>query len=241
MNENGEGRASARPGTGDMRTRGSASLPVADNAGERTRGSASLPVRKRPSKNSVRIWGGDTRPVILFVTVCTEGRAAILDNADAVEIILKAFAEADLWVVGRYMIMPDHIHFFCSPRTMPPCDFQRWIKYWKACVTRLWHQGGPRFRAAEGSAVADAQKRVPPGFPVADAQKRVPPGSPVADAQKRVPPVFQRECWDVQMRNAAQYAEKMNYVVGNPVRKGLVDDWHKWPYQGELTHLEWHG
>ena len=215
MNENGEGRASARPGTGDVRTRGSASLPAADNSGDQTRGSASLPVRKRPSKNSVRIWGGDTRPVILFVTVCTEGRAAILDNADAMEIILKAFAEADLWVVGRYMIMPDHIHFFCSPQTMPPCDFQRWIKYWKACVTRLWHQGGPRFRAAEGPAVADAQKRVPP--------------------------VFQRECWDVQMRNAAQYAEKMNYVVGNPVRKGLIDDWRKWPYQGEITHLEWHG
>lgn len=181
----------------------------------RTRGSASLPVRKQPSKNSVRIWGGDTRPVILFVTVCTEGRAAVLDNADAVAIILKAFAEADLWCVGRYVIMPDHMHFFCSPRTMPPCDFQRWVKYWKSRVTRLWHQGGPRFCAAEGTAVADAQKRVPP--------------------------VFQRECWDVQMRNAAQYAEKMNYVVGNPVRKGLVDDWHKWPYQGELTHLEWHG
>ena len=33
---------------------------------------------------------------------------------------------------------------------------------------------------------------------------------------------FQRDFWDTRLRDAAQYAEKFDYVCRNPVRKGLV-------------------
>lgn len=38
-------------------------------------------------------------------------RRPILNRADAVETILNAWREAGHWLVGRYVIMPDHIHF----------------------------------------------------------------------------------------------------------------------------------
>ena len=204
---------------------GRAALPRGRGRAEARPSDMPLPTRKRPSKNSVRVFSADLRPVILYVTVCAYNRQPIFANERARAIFLRAFSEADHWMVGRYVIMPDHIHFFCAPRLGMAKDFHRWIKYWKSCVTRLWHkdaQGGPHFCAA-----ADAQERVPPGMS--------------ADEQKRVPPVFQRECWDVQIRNAADFAEKMNYVLGNPVRKGFVANWSEWPYQGEIARLEWHG
>src|SRR5256885_6005252 len=37
------------------------------------------------------------------------------DRADAVAAILNAWKTADHWLVGRYVIMPDHIHLFCAP------------------------------------------------------------------------------------------------------------------------------
>ena len=66
-----------------------------------------------------------------------------------------------------------------------------------------------------------------------------------ADARERVPPVrnpslFQRECWDTQLRKGDSYAVKWEYVRNNPVRRGLVDNVDAWPYQGEMNVLEWH-
>ena len=101
--------------------------------GERPR--EPFPVRHHPSKNSVRTIG--FRSTILFVTLCTEGRMPILANHDMVSLIVSAWLAADKWIVGQYVIMPDHIHFFCSPATDPPYDFQKWIIYWKRLTTQI--------------------------------------------------------------------------------------------------------
>lgn len=77
--------------------------------------------RKHPSKNSLLSSG--FRSNILFVTVCTEGRRPLLACPDMVNKILSAWHRADKWAVGRYVIMPDHVHFFCSPATNSPHDF----------------------------------------------------------------------------------------------------------------------
>ena len=89
--------------------------------------------RKHPSKNSLLTSG--FRSNILFVTVCTEGRRPLLACPDMVNKILSAWRRADKWAVGRYVIMPDHVHFFCSPVTNPPYDFHLWMRYWKRLMT----------------------------------------------------------------------------------------------------------
>ena len=158
--------------------------------------SASLPVRHRPSRNSVLVRS-DNRPVVLFVTVVANGRQRVFDDPAAVSCILSAWDEVRDWIVGRYVVMPDHIHFSCAPGDPSIPDFHRWMRKWKSLVART--------------------------FPVPHAT-----------------PLWQRNCWDVQLRNGESYAAKWHYIVENPVRKGLVASPADWPYQGELNVLEWY-
>ena len=51
--------------------------------------------------------------------------------------------------------------------------------------------------------------------------------------------VWQRDCWDTQMRDREHYEEKRSYVLMNPVRKELVKAPEEWPWQGHLTEIRW--
>ena len=83
----------------------------------------------------------------------------------------------------------------------------------RCCATTVAESGG-----SQCPATLDAQQRVPP----------------------RNPPLWQRDCWDRQLRTGESYTQKWEYVRNNPVRKGLVANADDWPYQGELNVLEWH-
>ena len=185
--------------------------------------------RKRPSKNSV-LLAHDNRAIILFVTVVTNLRQTVLDNKIALDCIIDAWRKADNWLVGRYVIMPDHIHFFCAPSTYPPLDFHRWMAYWKSIAAKeYWRAlGGSRSCATNN----DTRSCATEGDAQLDARERVPPA--------RNPPLFQRDCWDTQLRKGDSYSAKWRYVRSNPVRKGLVENVDDWPYQGEMSILGWH-
>ena len=169
-----------------------------------------LPLRKHPSHNSVRERG--FRSTILFVTVCTNGRAPILADIQMQCKILTAWVNAANWIVGRYVIMPDHIHFFCAPSKYPAPDFHKWMKFWKRLSTQMMsdRSGGRLSSAAAGRVSSCAAK------------------------------LWQDGCWDTQMRIGAQYEEKWQYIRNNPVRKGLVENADDWPYQGVMNELVWH-
>jgi len=54
---------------------------------------------------------------IYFVTICARDRRPIFARPDVVEIFRREWIEARQrhgWSVGRYVVMPDHAHFFCS-------------------------------------------------------------------------------------------------------------------------------
>src|SRR5438270_13116046 len=48
-------------------------------------------------------------PVIVFVTVCTKNRKPILANDVTHALLRRAWIAADSWLVGRYVVMPDHV------------------------------------------------------------------------------------------------------------------------------------
>ena len=83
----------------------------------------------------------DNRAIMLYVTVVTGKRNAMLADKAVQDCIVAAWKAAADWLVGRYVIMPDHIHFFCAPATYPPPDFHRWMKQWKAQVSRSFPIG----------------------------------------------------------------------------------------------------
>jgi REP element-mobilizing transposase RayT len=78
------------------------------------------------------------RSVIIFLTVCTKGRRPLLANDAATRLIVEAWAAASFWLVGRYVILPDHIHLFCAPNTSPQQPLKNWISFWRNYVTRGW-------------------------------------------------------------------------------------------------------
>jgi len=95
-----------------------------------------LPQRKIPVHHCVH--NDDEKPVIVFVTVCTDKRKNILCSSSAHKLLVKAWQAANSWLVGRYVIMPDHIHLFCSPDSSFSVSLDKWVQYWKAIVTRDW-------------------------------------------------------------------------------------------------------
>ena len=53
---------------------------------------------------------------IYFITTCTFERRPILSSSDIAAIFVQEWRTAHQrhgWAIGRYVIMPDHVHFFC--------------------------------------------------------------------------------------------------------------------------------
>ncbi len=96
--------------------------------------SSALPQRRRPA-HAGPVEPGN-RATIVFVTVGTKNRQPILANANTHAILRAAWAEATHWLVGRYVIMPDHLHLFCSPGDITAKPLANWIRYWKASVSK---------------------------------------------------------------------------------------------------------
>ena len=154
-----------------------------------------LPQRSRPAHPPVVPRGN--RSIIVFVTVCTDARKPILAQASVHSWLRQVWAGATAWSVGRYILMPDHVHFFCAPAMAEYPSLKKWTAYWKSIAAARW---------------------------------------PHPEDGK----VWERDCWDTQLRRDESYAEKWAYVRNNPVRAGLVAAPDDWPFQGEMKVLRWH-
>ena len=75
-------------------------------------------------------------PVIVFLTVCSKGRKPILADNETHALLLEACRAAGAWVVGRYVIMPDHLHLFCAPTEHDSLPITNWITFWKSYATK---------------------------------------------------------------------------------------------------------
>jgi len=128
---------------------------------------------------------------ILFVTVCTQDRRPVLACPSMHALLREAWSRAERWTVGRYMIMPDHVHLFCSPADRESENVKRWVAYWKGMVARAVEGHGPL--------------APPPGGPAA-----TPAGTGL----------WQRDCWDTQLRDARPYGENMVLCSHEPGAKG---------------------
>lgn len=91
-----------------------------------------LPIRKHPAHGVIHPEG---QPTIIFDTVCTKNRYPWLATPVVHEILRKVWQQATAWLVGRYMIMPDHVHFFAAA-SEPNIPLDNWVKYWKSQVTK---------------------------------------------------------------------------------------------------------
>ena len=98
--------------------------------------SAPLRWRKKPAHHQT--IDRHNKAVIVFLTVCTQDRKRCLTSQDAALVLKSAWDKARLWQVGRWVLMPDHLHLFCSPTTIPAEPLEKWVPYWKSEAARHW-------------------------------------------------------------------------------------------------------
>ena len=102
-----------------------------------------IPNRKYPARG-VKI--PPDAPTIVFLTVCTKDRKPWLNYDEIHEAIRDAWITSDAWLVGRYVIMPDHIHLFASPDRDTDIDLERWTRLWKTKVSRVLRDPSRRWQ-----------------------------------------------------------------------------------------------
>ena len=74
---------------------------------------------------------------IYFITTCTLDRRRILASKEVAGILTDEWRNARNhhgWAIGRYVIMPEHVHFFCKAEVDAkalPIFMQRW-KEWSS-------------------------------------------------------------------------------------------------------------
>jgi putative transposase len=145
-----------------------------------------------------------SRTPLYFITFCARDRQKMDDLHRLAGVFrdycTRAAANHNV-AVGRYVIMPDHVHFFV--RGDP--DF----------VLSSWVGGLKRAMSVAGLNQSHAT-RLP--------------------MQRKS--LWQPGFFDHVLRNDENYAQKWEYVRENPVRGGLVAEWHEWPYQGEIALID---
>ena len=87
-----------------------------------------LPDRSHPAHGILEF---DAKPTIVFVTICTEKRVPWLATEFNHTLFRSVCQRATAWHLGRYMLMPDHLHGFVSPGDID-LSIDSWIKYVKS-------------------------------------------------------------------------------------------------------------
>lgn len=149
---------------------------------------------------------------VYFITCCTHQRQQLLAG-NTVHRAFRSFSrqgfEERNIAVGRYVIMPDHIHFFVRGSY----DFRLgiWMSQLKGFLTK-------QIRNCSRSPVANDS-------------------CPEGNCYRKTKPVWQRGFFDHLLRSHESDSEKWMYAEQNPVRAGLVENAKDWPYAGCITEI----
>ena len=77
--------------------------------------------------------------VIYFVTCCTHNRQAFFTTETAVKLVVAEISNTRTrlgWLAGGVVVMPNHVHLFCSPPDRYDYDLSRFIGAWRSAVSR---------------------------------------------------------------------------------------------------------
>ncbi|PYI79593.1 MAG: hypothetical protein DME26_23110 [Verrucomicrobia bacterium] len=92
------------------------------------------PAGRRRPVHGVRIDLG--QPTIVFVTVCAKDRRPWMAQSAVMNSLTDLWRqEATAWLVGEFLLMPDHVHLFCAPRDLR-FTVKQWVKFWKSQFSR---------------------------------------------------------------------------------------------------------
>jgi REP element-mobilizing transposase RayT len=91
-----------------------------------------LPVR-RHLRRLDRIYPGIKAPLYV-ITTNAKGHGRMLSHPAAAQVVIDALHRAEPehgWLVGRYAVMPSHVHFFTSPARDTAKSLSSFVGFWK--------------------------------------------------------------------------------------------------------------
>jgi putative transposase len=62
----------------------------------------------------------------------------LLARPEIHQLLTRTWLDANEWIVGRYALMPDHLHLFCAPARKGSISLSSWVRYWKSRSSRAW-------------------------------------------------------------------------------------------------------
>ncbi len=86
------------------------------------------------------------QPTVVFCTVCTKHRKNWLANDAVHSKLVEIWLTSTSWVMGRYVIMPNHIHFFAGA-TESEVPFDNWVRYWKSQFSKSHNHPGQKWQS----------------------------------------------------------------------------------------------
>ena len=105
----------------------------------------------RHLKRLTAVW---SEQEVYFITICVAGRKSILANDVCAAILREEWTALRVrhgWSVGRYVIMPDHVHFMTAPvlAAAKPLSVAigRWKQWTAKRIMRSRGQSGPLWQA----------------------------------------------------------------------------------------------
>jgi len=89
------------------------------------------------------------RPTIVYLTICTRNRRPWLATEENHRFLRDVWEQSRAWRVGRYVLMPDHLHLFAAlgepvAHAPYPFPFDPWVRYWKSLFSKF--KGDPTCR-----------------------------------------------------------------------------------------------
>ncbi len=187
--------------------------------------------RRRPLRLS-RVF--DPSP-LYFVTFNTYNRVGFLarDEIHSAFVRFAQRAAGDFNIaVGRYVIMPDHIHLFV--RGGADFSLGSWIGLLKQALARATKIDGAQRRGYNQKASSSCSHRPVGGFPIDGSRSH----GYDCELARGTGQIWQEGFFDHVLRTDESYSQKWNYVLENPVRARLVRSPEEWPYQGEIVYID---
>ena len=90
----------------------------------------------RSRKHPPHLFSLEREAIILLLTICTKNRKRILACDEMHDLLRAAWDLHDDYPVGRYVIMPEHIHLFIGENMSSYASLPDWVAKWKGYVTR---------------------------------------------------------------------------------------------------------
>jgi len=100
--------------------------------------------RRKHLRRLDRIFESARAP-LYFLTICVRHRRPVFADPVLFAVLAQTWQESEAmygWLVGRYVVMPDHVHFFACPASKDSRSLSLFVGSWKRWTQKRIRESG---------------------------------------------------------------------------------------------------